>query len=460
MKESLALAKYIAETNYEDLPRNVVAITKKALLDGIGVILAAGTLGEGCLAFVNLAKQGGGKEESTVIGFSTKVPSYMAAFANGSMAHALDFEDAREGAPVHSNASTIPAGLAVAESIGNKDGKELITALTLGSDIVCRLGLALNIDPIEYGWYPPAILGAFGATTAASKLLGLTPEQIVDAFSLCLCQATCSGEIVHSPNSVIRGIRDSFGAKAGVLSALLAKDGIRGFDEPLEGKFGLFNLYAKGNYNPDILLKDLGTVFESAAISFKAWPSCRGTHPYIEAVLSIAEENNIKAADIESVKVIVGEKSINRRLCEPLEKKQHPTVGIDAKFSIPFTVATALIYGEVTLDHFTPRALKNADVLNMAEKVTYETDSNEARRESVEGYAEIRLKNGEVKSKRIEFAYGHPRNPIDDTSLIAKFVNCASHAVKYFSDDALKKIMDMVMRLEDLRDVRELMSEL
>jgi len=460
MKESLTLAKYISETNYEDLPPNVVDVTKKALLDGIGVTLAAGTLGEGCRAFVDLVKQGGGKEESTIIGFNAKVPSYMAAFANGSMAHALDFEDAREGAPVHSNASTIPAALAVAESRELTSGRELIAALTLGSDIVCRIGLSLNIDPIEYGWYPPAILGAFGGTTAASKLLKLTPAQIVDAFSLCLCQATCSGEIVHSPDSVIRGIRDSFGAKAGVLSALLAKEGIHGFDAPLEGRFGLFNLYAKGNYNDDILLKDLGTVFESAGISFKAWPSCRGTHPYIEAVLSMAKESNVKAADIESVKVIVGEKSINRKLCEPLEKKQHPTVGIDAKFSIPFTVATALVYGEVTLDHFTPQALKDTDVLRMAERVTYETETHEERHESVQGYAEMKLKNGEIKSKRIEFAYGHPRNPIDDRSLIAKFVNCASHGVKDFSDDALKKIMQMVMHLEDLRDVRELMNEL
>ena len=139
MKESLALAKYIIETNYEDLPNAVVDVTKKALLDGIGVTLGAGTLGEGCRAFVDLAIQGGGKQESTIIGFNAKVPSYMAAFANGSMAHALDFEDAHEGALVHSNSATIPAALAVAELVGKTSGKELITAITLGSDIVCRV---------------------------------------------------------------------------------------------------------------------------------------------------------------------------------------------------------------------------------------------------------------------------------------------------------------------------------
>jgi 2-methylcitrate dehydratase PrpD len=457
VKESLALAKYIFETNYEALPHAVVNVTKKALLDGIGVILGAGTLGEGCRAFVDLAIQGGGKQESTIIGFDTKVPSYMAAFANGSMAHALDFEDAHEGALVHSNAATIPAALAVAESRRVTNGKELITALTLGSDIVCRMGLALKEDLIEYGWYHPAILDAFGATAAASKLLKLTPEQILDAFSLCLCQATCSGEIVYSPKSVIRAIRESFGAKTGVLSALLAKEGIRGFDEPFEGKAGFFNLYAKGKYDPALLLKDLGTLFESANIAFKAWPSCRGTHAYVEGALAIVKENNIRLADIDSIKVVVGERSINRRLCEPLEKKQHPSVAIDAKFSIPFTVATALVHKTITLDSFTPQSLKNAEVLNMAEKVTYEIDANAERSDSVQGYTEIKLKNGETKSKKVEFVYGHPKNPIDAESLVAKFINCASHSAKQIDT---QRVIEMVMSLEDLHDVRGLIKGL
>jgi 2-methylcitrate dehydratase PrpD len=460
MKESLALAQYIFETNYDSLPYAVVDITKKTLLDGIGVILGAGTLGEGCRAFVNLAIQGGGKQESTIIGFDTKVPSYMAAFANGSMAHALDFEDAREGAPVHPNAANIPAGLAVAESMGKTSGKELITALTLGSDVACRLGLALKEDPIEYGWYTPAILGAFGATTAASKLLKLTPEQMVDAFSLCLCQATCSAEIVYSPNSVVRAIRDSFAAKAGVLSALLAREGVRGFNEPIEGKAGLFSLYAKGDYDAGILLKDLGTLFESANISFKAWPSCRGTHAYIEGALEILKEHNISPADIDNIKVIVGEKSINRRLCEPLERKQRPANAIDAKFSIPFTVATALLHRGVTLNNFTPQALLDADVLSMAEKVTYEIDSKADWRDTAQGYIEITLKNKEVKSKKIKFAYGHPQNPIDTESLTSKFMNCASYSVKEISGEKLERVMRMVMGLEGLHDIRELTKEL
>ena len=159
------------------------------------------------------------------------------------------------------------------------------------------------------------------------------------------------------------------------------------------------------------MLKDLGTLFESANIAFKAWPSCRGTHAYVEGALAIVKEHNIELADIDSIKVVVGEKSINRRLCEPLEKKQHPSVAIDAKFSIPFTVATALVHKTITLDSFTAQALKDADVLNMAEKVIYGIDANAERSDSVQGYTEIKLKNGEIKIKECRICLRSSEKP-------------------------------------------------
>src|SRR5512139_132187 len=197
MNESLTLAKHIVDTDDDDIPRKVAAVTKRSLLDAIGVALAAGKLGEGCKQFVTLAIQQGGKKESTILGFDAKAPACMAAFANGSMSHALDFEDSHDTALVHPNAAAIPAALAISESRGNVSGKELITALTLGSDLVSRLGLAVKENLVEYGWYMPPILEAFGATAASSKLLKLGMEQIRHAFSLTLCQATCSAELIY-----------------------------------------------------------------------------------------------------------------------------------------------------------------------------------------------------------------------------------------------------------------------
>ena len=455
MNPSLILAKHIADTDYDDIPNHVVDITKKSFLDGLGVILAASSLGEGCKQFVNLAIAEGGKEESTIIGFDAKVSTCMAAFANGSMSHAIDFEDTHDGASVHPNAAAIPAALAVAESIGNVNGKEFIAALALGSDIVCRLGLAQKEDLIKYGWYMPPILGAFGATTATCKLLRLNPEQILDAFSLTLCQATCSAELIHSPRSLVRGVRDAFSAKAGVLSALLAKDGVIGFDQPFEGQAGLFTMYSRGNYDPQPLTNGLGKVFEGANVSFKPWPACRGTHSFIEATLQIVNEYKIKPSDIKSIKLIIGPAPISRMLCEPIERKRNPTTAIDAKFSIPFTVAAALAYKGVMLSHFTPKALLDHHVLEVTPRITYEVDTQSGRGE---GFIQIKTEHEEITSRNIEFVYGHPKNPISQDALVAKFMDCVAYSAKKISEKKLNKVVQLILNLEDVKNIGEIVE--
>jgi 2-methylcitrate dehydratase PrpD len=450
MNESLIMARYIANTDYDHIPAGVVKTAKNCFLDALAVMLAASTLGEGCKEFVHLAVASGGKEESTILGFEQKVPAAMAAFANGSMAHALDFEDAHDRAFVHPNAAAIPAALAAAEAIGDVSGRDFLTAIILGSDLVCRLGLALKEDLLKYGWYMPPILGAFGATAAVCKLLKLSEEQILDAFSLTLCQATCSGELIHSPQSVVRSIRDAFSAKAGVLSALLARDGIVGFKQPFEGKAGFFNLYARGNYIPHMLTDSLGKVFESANISFKPWPSCRGTHSYLDAALQIVDEHDLKPGDVDEIRVVVS--PLNRMLCEPLETKQNPLTAIDAKFSIPFVIATAIVYRRVALEHFSSQALQEPNVIKVAGKVTYEVEDTLNSKFDLQSQLEIYTKNA-VLSKRVRFPYGHPDNPMSQEALTAKFMDCAGYSMKKFSSEKLKNLVELINNLDEVENI-------
>lgn len=457
MNESAILARHISDIDYDDIPRDAVEVTKKSLLDGLGTILAGGGLGEGCRQFVTLAIQAGGREESTIIGYNTRGPACMAAFANGSMAHAIDFEDTHDLAQVHPNAAVIPAALAIAESIGNVSGKDLITALALGSDIVCRLGLALKEDPIKYGWYMPPILGAFGAATAAGKLLGLNQEQILDAHSLTLCQATCSAELTDSPRSMVRAIRDAFSTKAGVLSAQLAGMGITGFNRPIEGNSGFFRLYAREAYDLAILTDKLGTVFEGANVSFKPWPSCRGTHPFIEEALQLLNRYKIKVADIDEILIVMGPSSMHEILCEPLETKRCPVTAIDAKFSIPFTVATALFYGEVALKHFDQQALYNNGVLEIARRITYRVDESLGEKP---GFLIVKIGRDEIESEKIEYAYGHPHNPVSQDILISKFMDCAGYSANPVPEHNLRKLVQLILNLEDVKNIGDIMEYL
>lgn len=456
---SAALARFVAETRFENLPPRTVEMTKRCLLDALGVTLAASTLGEGCAAFVELAEQQGGTAESTLIGFGRKVPALMAAFANGSMAHALDFEDAHDRALQHPNAPTVPAALAVAEAVGGVDGKRLITALAVGCEIVCRLGFALRVPLDDYGWYPPPILGAFGATAAAAHLYGLTTRQTLDAFSLALCQATCSAEIKYSPNSVVRAVRDAFAAKTGVLSAQLACKGIAGFDLPFEGKAGFFALYARGNYDPAELTRQLGKVFAIETISFKPWPTCRGTHVYIEAALALAREHRLDVAGIRRIRACGNR--INRMLAEPPAQKQQPATAIDAKFSIPFCVAIALCHNAVTLNHFRHDALSDPEVLGVARRVSFEVIGSETNKlantlDVTRGSLEIETLDGRKLAKHLDRPYGHPERPLDDAALVRKFLHCGRHAANHRGEATLQRVCDVVLALERCADIGEL----
>ena len=456
MNESAILAEYVANTVYEDLPARAAEMAKMSLLDALGVTLAAGGLCAECSAFVEIAMESGGKKESTILGFRDQVPAHMAAFANGAMAHALDFEDAHDLALVHPNAATVPAALAIAESIGNVNGKDFIASLAVGCDIVCRLGLAFNENPGEYGWYIPPILGSFGAAAAAGKLLNLDEKRVLDAFSLTLCQSTCSAELRYSPRSDMRSVRDAFAAKAGVLAAKLAQKGVKGFDHPFEGKAGLFSLYSKGNYDGLRLIEGLGTIFEGANISFKPWPACRGTHTYIEAALHILKEYAPDPDDIVDVRVIVS--SFNQMLCEPENVKKAPQAVIDAKFSIPFTVATALYYKDVGLEHFTPERLKDKNVLKLAQKIRYDLDPGLGLRDATRGFLEIRTKDNKTYAKRINQAYGHPDNPVSQKGVIAKFMACADKAKTKITEKKLKEISKSILALEEIKDIRQIVA--
>lgn len=446
---SQALASFVANTRYENIPLHTREMAKRCLLDGLGVSLAATGLAEVCRPFVQFAVEQGGRPESTVFGTGDRVPASQAAFANGALAHALDFEDAHDRALLHPNAPTIPAALAVCEAFGPIHGKELIAALVLGCDVACRIGLALRVPLDEFGWYPPPIIAAFGATAAVGRLLKLDESQLLDAFSLTLCQATCSAELKFSPHSDIRAVRDAFPAQIGVTSALLARKGVKGFDRPFEGRAGFFALYARGAYEPDALTQALGERFEIDEIAFKPWPSCRGTHVYIEAASCLVREHRIDTNDIASVR-LVGSR-LNLMLAQPVAQKRRPATAIDAKFSLPFTVATAMHRGTVTLDDFTAAALSDPAVLDLASRVRFEVDPTRGAGsgpDALRGSVALELKGGQQVVLEIDQPSGSPQRPASEAALIAKFRDCCQRAGSPPGAATIDAWVERIMTLE------------
>lgn len=447
------LCRHIADTPFAALPAATVEAARRALLDAVGVMLAASGTSRDVAPFVALAKSAGAGP-CAVLGTGHRVPAPFAALANGAMAHALDYEDAFDRAPCHPNASLVPAALAMAQLLAPVDGRRLVAALAIGCDLVCRMGLSLRQRMEESGWYPPPILGAFGATAAAARIAGLDPVQTRDALSLTLCQATAPGEIQHSERTVIRAVREAFPAQAAVNSVLLARGGVPGFETPLEGRGGFYRLYVDGRYDPWELFDGLGTRFLGEQLSFKPWPACRGTHAGIEVALRLRAEHRIDWRSVEAVTAVVG--PVQRMLIEPLARKQAPQTAIDAKFSIPFTAALALVRGHVTLDDFGPEALADPAVLAVARRVSPAEDAEGRLTRGSGGALLIRLADGRTIGGEVPEALGHPDRPLSREALVGKFVDCAGRAERPMTAEAAQRLAAELLAADERDDVGRL----
>jgi 2-methylcitrate dehydratase PrpD len=451
-----AICRHIAETPFSALPEGAVRAARHVLLDATGVMLAASGQSPDVAPFIAIARAAG-PGPCSVLGTGLRASAPMAALANGAMAHALDYEDAFDAAPSHPNAAMVPAAFALAEAEGGVDGETFLTALAIGCDLACRIALSLRRPMESAGWYPPPIVGAYAAVAACARILRLDWRETRDAISLMLCQATMPGEIMHSPNTVIRAVREAFPAQGAVIAAQLAREGVAGFEQPLEGKAGFFKLFVDGQYDPDALLGSLGKRWFGEELSYKPWPACRGTHAFIELAMQAAKQHGFGPRDVRDV--IVEADPIHRMLMEPLDRKRAPRVAIDAKFSIPFTVGLALARGRVTLDDFGEASLVDADVLAAASRVSARDAGEHSRVKGSGGAMTIRLVDGCEISTSVHEALGAPRRPMAEEALVAKFVDCLSRAAAPFAEARARHLAKLILDIEKSSDVGALFAK-
>ncbi|HTM96224.1 MAG TPA: MmgE/PrpD family protein [Croceibacterium sp.] len=444
------LSAHIAQFETDALPPSAALAAKRVLLDAAGVTMAASGLAPEVQPFIALARQSGAGP-ATILGTGFTASAQMAAFANGAMAHALDFEDTFDLAPGHPNASLAPALIALAQADGPIDGRRFLAALALGGDLSCRIGLSVG-HPLENGgWYPPPIVAAFGAAAGAARLLGLDAAGVRDALSLMLCQVTMPGEIKHSARTQLRAVREAFPAQAAVNAALLARAGVAGFEQPLEGREGFYALFARGMFSTEVLLDRLGDRFWIEELTFKPWPTCRGTHACLELALRLRNDHAIDPSAV--ARIVVGHDDAQRMLVDPPARKRAPQTLIDAKFSIPFVTALALVRGRVGLDDFTSATLEDPAILALADKVEAEFRGSEAWQRGAGGALRIELHGGQAFEASIGRACGAPERPLTDEQRVQKFVECTAKASRPQPAAAARAMADAILNLDQLDDV-------
>jgi 2-methylcitrate dehydratase PrpD len=451
MDAAYSFAKNFANTKYKDLPPEVVEATKKEILDLLGVALG-GASQPGATHVCALVKDWGGKEESSIIGSGQKVPAPNAAQANATMAHALDFDDVHEAAVMHPGIASIPVAIAVGEAEGNLSGKELITSTALGVDMMCRLALATTPgkSPIELGWHLTSLFGFMGSAATAARVMHLDEEKTVDAIGIGYHQSAGNGQCVKD-GALAKRLGPGFAIKGGITAALMAKAGVTGAKNSLEGEWGLYKQYMHGDYSPEILTADLGKRFEGVNVAIKPYPCCRGIHPAIDAALALAVDENIRSKDIKEIVLSVTDAHLSL-LCQPLDAKRSPRSPVDAQFSIPWGVASAIVGRRVGLDDFTESAIKNREVLEVTQKMRVEVDNTLHKPGPEPTRVKIVTNNGNAFAKVVENPLGSLERPMSFEDCARKFRDCA----KSLDAKRVERIIQLVEQLDQLDDIREI----
>lgn len=442
-----SISKSIVETEYDDIPKELVKIAKRGVTDTVGTLIA-GSNAPGCHVLIGQIKEWGGKEESTIFVHGGKVPSYNAGLVNAAMARALDYDDVVDGRGLHVDASLVPTAFAVAEQCGEITGKEFLVALVTGMDVLLRITCSARLR----GWDPSEVCGVFATTAVAGKLHGLNEKQLVNAFGIALNQAAGTMQSNIDGALTVR-LNQGLASRNGIFSAILAKRGFTGVSNVLQGLFGYYSLFSHDKCDVEVLTEHLGEKFRGTEIVIKPYPSCRATHSVTDAALSIVQKHDFRPGDVEEITASVPE-GVGILVGRKFEARDTPQV--DAQFSAQYTIANALVRKKVLLDHFTEKFIRDPEVLGIAKKVKLIV-----KREFTGEYVEVtlKLKDGSKHTESVEFPKGSIQNPMTGEEQMQKFWDCVRYGRTSLPGSDIKNFVDIVDRLEKIDDV-SVMSKL
>jgi len=449
MKRDVAydLATYAVKASFPDLSESTLRISKKFILDTIGLMIA-GSAASGCGEVASYINDIGGKQESTVFMFGHKVPSFHAAFVNAMMGHALDYDDTHEEAIVHANVTILPSALAVAESEKRVSGKDFLLAYALGIDCACRIGLAMGLPQ---SWHHTPVCGYFGSALSSAKILGLDETKTVNALGIAYSQVAGTLQPLVD-TALVKRIHPGFAARGGVFAAMLARQGITGSKRIFGGEYGFFKKYQGAN--PDILCKGLGKTFEVDNLSSKPYPCCMCTHGGITAALDLVKEHDIRPKDIKEVEVITSRYS-HGLIGSPFEIRDNPQV--DAQFSGAYTVAAAIIRRKFGIAEIQEDSVRDPEILSLAKRVKCSADDN-IKTSLAPVTVRFDLGDGSSVSKRVDVLKGNPANPTTEEEDMQKFNECVEFGLKRMSDEKRDTLVHLILNLESVSDVEEIVE--
>ncbi|HVL89459.1 MAG TPA: MmgE/PrpD family protein [Actinomycetota bacterium] len=405
-------AEFAADITLARLPDDVVAAVRRRTLDLIGCMLASAADGSAA-PVVDAVHAWAGSRETGVAGYDFRAPAPQAAFANGTLAGALVHDAVHVPSLAPLDAAVIPAALAVAEEAG-RDGASLLEAIAIGSEIAARIAVAEGTVAL------PA-----GAAAAAARLWGLSERETAAAIALAATSATPASE--HRAR-----LRRGWAAMTGVIAADLARRGVA-------ADAGVPAL--------DVPLRDAGERWEMRSVAIKRYPAGLWLHAPMDAAAGLG----LKAGDIDEVLCALppGAAAV---VCEPRGEKIRPVTDDEARFSLPFGVATAIVGGRSPSEMFSEDARTDRRVLALAARVGYEEN---AALDPTGARVRIMLRDGRTRDAAQQACDGSPARELSDEDLRAKFT---ANARRRLDQPATAKLATQIMRLEDLDTIDEIVA--
>jgi 2-methylcitrate dehydratase PrpD len=414
---SLTLCEEISRWRYEDLPARVIATIKSLILDALGVIGGAARAPGIPELNARLSRWERDGSATGLIGRHRYSPP-TAALANGAACHALDFDDQHDPARVHTNCVTLPTLLATAEDVGRISGRDFLLAYAVSAELHARLGLACY-NSLGKGWHPTMLFGALSASLGAGRLLGLDANGLNHALGLAFHQAGGSAQSMRD-GVLAKRLGPGFAARAAVLGAFLARDGLTGPRRTLEGNAGLLALHERNEVKPELLFDGLGRRWRIPEYSFKPYPCCRCNHTAIGLGIRLHDEG-VRPESVGTVEIRLGHTNW-LTVGEPYDAKRDSVV--HAQFNISYSFARALNDGRVDLRSYQKPYITDPAIAAFASRVTVVSDPAIEPTAIEPARIRITFKDGRVREVAADTIKGSPEEPMSQAELSAKFANC------------------------------------
>ena len=406
-------AKLICGFEGTPIPEEAIYRSKIGVLDCVGVALAGSREPVGKI-MLDYARSLPGGGEATVWGTANRVSAPEAALVNGAMSHALDYDDMNRSMLGHPSSVLVPALFAVVEKM-KLSGRKLLEGYLVGLEVMARLGRIFGAQAYEKSWHPTAIFGAIGACASASYLLRLSYEQTLNAIGIAASEA--SG-IKKNFGSMTKPLHAGSAARKGIWAALMAQRGLTADSQALDGTFGFLEMFNGEAYSKQAL-HDRGKPLEilESGLIFKQYPCCGGLHSLLDNVIHLKRKEGIKPQEVAEIECRVHPHRI-AYLDRPQVRE-----GLDAKFSIQYCVATALLHGKVGLNHFSTESVARPETQALMKKIRI-TPGNDLG--SFGSEVIVRYSDGRQFSATLREARGSPNFPLSEAELLRKFVDCAT----------------------------------